>query len=400
MGRIIGIRHRIKKTAEGEARPTELAIFLDSDRANLLVYKLEDEFAELDFVHGRFPVSYREADKEEDLSKFFSRHIKTRKAKGPDGQEIIKTLVPDRYDGLAQGDTVVSILGGSGRRMMFAISRKAEQIGSKAFWISSGLLNKLREKDKESDAENVAILFAKQASLFHWITIKDRELIILRERLDARTDAMKARIACEQRLRQRTIGKIFCNEEGLYPEGSLEEVLDGEKANDSVYQSLVAEEKAREKELASCVSKMDVYRKLFAPIEGCGPMIASRIIAPVGDIRRFDGNEARFKAYCGVHLRDGQFARRRNNESANWSNEIRQAMYLLAEQFNKRPGSSWGMKFREYKEKLRLKHPETVDENGKKKYSPMHIHKMAKWRTLTKFAEWLHLEWKSLEKIQ
>lgn len=277
--------------------------------------------------------------------------------------------------------------------MIFALSRKAEQIGAKVFWVSSGILNKFREGDKEKDAENVARLFIKNPALFHEVTVKDRDLIILRERLDARTDAMKARIACEQRLTQRMIGNIFCSEENLYPEGKLEDLFDQEKANDTIFQSLLAEEKAREKELTACVSAMDVYKNIFGPIEGCGPMIASRIIASVGDIRRFDGNVARFKAYCGVHLRDGKFARRRNNEAANWSNETRQAMYLIAKQFNKRPNSAWGIRLREIKEKMRAAHPEAVEENGKKKYTPIHIHKMAKWRTLTKFAEWLFKEW-------
>lgn len=378
MGRIIGIRHRTKMTKEGEARPTEVAIFENTD-SSAKTYKLEDELAELDFVFGRFPVSYRKKTENEDLFKFLSRHV--------------KTSVPASYNGLTSEDIVVSVLGGSGRKMMFALSRRSEQIGAKVLWVSSGTLNKFREGDKEKDAENVVKLFIKQPDLFHEVTIKDRELILLRERLDARIDAMKARIACEQRLTQRMIGNIFCKEEGLYPEGEMEELFAEEKTNDSIFQSLFLEEKAREKELTACVSAMDVYKNIFDPIEGCGPMIASRIIASIGDIRRFEGNVAKFKAYCGVHLRDGNFARRRNNEAANWSNEIRQAMYLLGEQFNRRPNSAWGMKFREYKEKMRIAHPETVGENGKKKYTPIHIHKMAKWRTLTKFAEKLFKEW-------
>lgn len=392
MGRIIGIRHRVKRTKEGEARPTEVAIFENAD-SPAKIYKLEDELDELDFIFGNFPVSYREADVHEIISSVTSRHIKHKKGKNNDGKEITKIFVPNQHEGLLSGDIVVSILGGSGRKMIFTLSRRAEQIGAKIIWVSSGLLNKFREGDKEKDAENVAKLFIKQPGLFHEVTIKDRELILLRERLDTRIDAMKARIACEQRLMQRMIGNIFCNKEGLYPEGEMEKLFDEEKANDSIFQSLLSEEKTREKELITCVSAMDVYKNIFEPIEGCGPMIASRIIASVGDIRRFEGNVARFKAYCGVHLRDGNFARRRNNEAANWSNEIRQAMYLLGEQFNRRPDSVWGMMFREIKGKMRAAHPETVGENGKKKYTPIHIHKMAKWRTLTKFTEKLFKEW-------
>lgn len=396
MGRIIGIRHRVKKTVEGEARPTEIVIFDDSSLTSQTAYKLDDEMDELDFVFGRFPVSYREAEEGEDLSKIIFRHLHLRekKSKDEDGAEIIKALVPTSYDGMRIDDTVVSILGGSGRKMIFALSRRAEQIGAKVLWISSGLLNKFREGDKEKDAENVVRFFIKQPDLFHEVTIKDRELILLRERLDARVDAMKARIACEQRLTQRMIGNLFCNKEGLYPEGELEELFAEEKTNDTIFQSLLLEEKAREKELTACVSAMDVYKNIFEPIEGCGPMIASRIIASVGDIRRFGGSIAKFKAYCGVHLRGGSFARRRNNETANWSNEIRQALYLLGEQFNRRPDSVWGIKLRAYKEKMRIAHPEIIGENGKKKYTPIHLHKMAKWRTLTKFTEYLFKEWK------
>lgn len=391
MGRIIGIRHRVKRTVEGEARPTEVAIFDETDGGLPKILKLDDELAELDFIFGRFPVSYREVTYP--VPSVPSRHIKTKKAKNDDGEEITKTFYPDKYDGLANGDIVVSILGGSGRRMVYSLSRKADFVRAKIFWISSGVLNRFREGDKEKDAENVARLFVRQPDLFYEVTIKDRELIILRERLDARVDAMKARIACEQRLTTRTIGNIFCSEEGMYPEGELEEIFDEEKSSDTIFQSLLAEEKSREKELTTFVTEMDIYKSLFEPIEGCGPMIASRIIASVGDIRRFEGNVAKFKAYCGVHLRDGKFARRRNDEAANWSNEIRQAMYLLGEQFNRRPNSVWGIRFREIKEKMRVNHPEAVGENGKKKYTPIHIHKMAKWRTLTKFAEWLFREW-------
>lgn len=380
-GRIIGIRHRIKVTKEGEARPTEVAIF-ENAGGSAKTYKLENELDELDFVFSRFPCSYREEVEGEDLSKILSRHKKDR-----------KLSIPSSYEGLKAGDTVVSMLGGSGRKMIFALSRKAEQIGAKVFWVSSGILNKFREGDKEKDAENVAHLFIKNPELFHEVMVKDRELILLREKLNARLDAMKARIACEQRLLQRMIGNIFCGKEGLYPEGEMEELFDEEKANDSIFQSLLSEEMAREKELTACVSATDVYKNIFEPIEGCGPMIASRIIASIGDIRRFEGSVTKFKAYCGVHLRGGNFARRRNNEAANWSNEIRQAMYLLGEQFNRRPNSVWGIKFCEYKEKMRAAHPETIGENGKKKYTPIHIHRMAKWRTLTKFAEKLFKEW-------
>ena len=74
--RTIGIRHRVKRTAEGEAKPTQVVIKQgDSFRS----YNLGDETAELDFVCGRFPAEYRLAQEEEDLSGFMSHHIKKQK---------------------------------------------------------------------------------------------------------------------------------------------------------------------------------------------------------------------------------------------------------------------------------------------------------------------------------
>ena len=87
----------------------------------------------------------------------------------------------------------------------------------------------------------------------------------------------------------------------------------------------------------------------------------------------------------------------------------------------------WGKKLLEYKEKFRKTHPlvevyvtktvggKTVREvmgsydpsetrpkhlksaTMKTRYTNIHIHKMAYWRTATKFAEWLYKEWWALE---
>ena len=210
----------------------------------------------------------------------------------------------------------------------------------------------------------------------------------------------KARIACSQRLRQRLIGQIFCSEEGQYPEGEIELRYQELEANDTVYQNLCQEEKKREKELVGAVEELEIYRELFKPIEGCGPMIAARIIAAIGDIRLFASN-AKLKAACGVHvLPDGRFPRHRSGEQANWNGLARQALYLLGEQFNRRPDSVWGQKLREYKKKFREKHPVVEVVNGKKRYTNGHIHNMAIWRTLTKFVERLWKDWWKIEKAR
>jgi hypothetical protein len=131
----------------------------------------------------------------------------------------------------------------------------------------------------------------------------------------------------------------------------------------------------------------------------------------IGDIRRF-ATDAKLKAFCSVHvLGDGRFARKRSGEVANWHPEARQALYLLTDQFNRRPNSVWGQKLLEYKARLRAAHPDVLcqqcggkwddcqhQKSHKRKYSDGHIHQMALWRTATKFVEWLFREWWKLER--
>jgi len=452
--RIIGARHRVKKTKKQEARPTQLMILQDGKSR---VLELEDDTAELDFVMGRYPTKWREIAPDEDISKFPPHHIKWRKPN--EGEEVnprsplvrklsgkgkfeVAHKVPSAYDGLKQGDVVVMILGGSGDRLAYAISRKGQEIGAKEFRLPGFILEKSRNgRDKDEDALTLAELWRDHPDLFYPVEPRDRKLINLRERLRARNDAMKARIACEQRLYDLTKGRIFCNEGGLYPEGGLKIEFDRVRASDTILQNLEAEEKKRDKELEEACKAFDVYCEVFAGIDGMGPMISARLIANIQDIRRF-ATDTKLKAFCSVHVRRGgkyenvprdeEFARKRQGQVCNWHPDARQALYLFGDQMNRHPDYKWGAILLEYKRKLRQKHPYplVVDDKGvshelipgkftkkgnKKyalqqpdgtsltvsgtmKYGDGHILKMAIWRTLTKFVEWLFKAWWKLEK--
>ena len=415
--RVIGFQHRIKETKEGKAHPSQVCILQGAQKP--AYYELLTETDELDFILGRFPIAYRKPKEEEDLSVFLPRHIKWQKVKDDgdlnsfpdkllrfekqgkkDAVWFSVSGVPAEYDGLKQGDELVAILGGSGDRFSYTAGHVGDNIGAKVFRLPPFLLKEYRERksrDKKEDALTVAEMFSENPSIFYELTLRDRELIRLKEAYIARTDAMKARIGCEQRLRQHTIGRIFVGE-GMYPEGVIEDIYDEEKANNIIYKALMQEETIRERELVKIVNALDIYQKLFQPIEGVGPMIAVRLIVAIGDIRRF-ATPAKLKAYCGAHvLSDGRFPRRRNNELANWSNDARQALFLLGDQFNYRPNSVWGQRLLENKVHFRTQHPDVEVSNGKKKYTDAHTLRMATWRTLTNFVEWLWAAWWEIEK--
>lgn len=254
------------------------------------------------------------------------------------------------------------------------------------------------ETDEKADALLLAVLIQRKPHLFYKVYPRDQDLILMRERLRMRTDAMKARIACEQRLRQRFIGEVFCSKEGKFPEGSIEKMFDAKKATDRILKTLLAEEKSAERDLVKAVEKLDVWKEILSGVEGIGPMIAARLISSIQDIRRFE-TDAKLRAFCGVHvMADGTFARRRNGQVSNWHPDSRQALYLLGDQFNRRPDSTWGKYLLTCKARLQAIHPEVDASSGKKRYTKGHIHKMATWRAVSRFVRTLHRDWTRLER--
>ncbi len=470
MARYIGVRHRTKKTAAGETRPT-LMVVLEEDGTGRTI-EFEDDTAELDWALGRLPTEYRVTQEGEDISMFPARHVK--EVKGT-------KKVPCAYDGLRAGDVVALSLGGSGDRLAFALSRQAVIVGAEVIRIPPFALKAARgDADKTDDAALLAKLARNNYSLFYTTKARERQLILVREYLKQMKDVMKDRIACEQRLRQRLNGKVFCTSDGQYPEGALEDLFDAEKAKDTILMALLKEEKSRERELDKALEALDIYTELFKPVEGLGTRIAARLIAAIMDIRRFrvsadvtelnkdiaaalelgeyqttkltvaaeyggtiefeqrwSGFErvgqvakwqrehgqadnagmlqtalelmrqrgklqrkawsqslAKFHKFCGVAVGDdGKFLRRRAGVVANWHPDARQALWLLANQFNYRPDSYWGQRLLHHKTRLRQLHPEPEVLEGKKRYTDGHILKMAKWRTVSDFLTWLMTEW-------
>lgn len=361
--RIIGIRHRIKKTSKNEARPTQICII--SEDCAVKKFDLAEEQNELKFLLEDYQF----------------------------------------------GDQVAMVLGGSGDYFAYALSRRGEKISAKVFRLPPAKLKEHRpDEDKDNDAELLARLLRDEPTHFYEVTAREREIIQAAGVLDLRTEALAAKKACQQRLRQRAIGRIFTDPDGQYPEGALEDAIAEQQANSRILKVLKNEVEQYTRELDRLLDKMAVYQ-LFKEVEGCGPAISAPLILCIRDILRFD-SAAKLKQFCGVAvMTDGTFARQRTGQNNNWRPECRQALYLLADQFNRRPKSKWGKILLAYKAKLRAKHPDVVCKTcgskwedctskkaHKRAYNDGHIHKMAQWRTVTKFIEWLWREWQRLEK--
>lgn len=304
MSRFIGIRHRVKKTADNEARPTQVVI-LDGKMAT---HDLENDDAELDFVRGTFPVANRKVTADDDVGAFKVRHVKWRKVKANESVEDVPAShlrkvgkeqhravqIPTAYDGLKVGDRVMLSLGGSGNRLAYSLSRRAEELGGDTMILRLPPYELKDERefrelgsDKDADASVLADLARSEARPAQKCEVRDRKLIRVTELFRDRMEAMKARIACEQRLRQVFIGRIFLSPEGGYPEGSVEDEFDRAKASDVILTALIAEEKKRINELEKALNELEVYNAIFKPITRMGPLLSARIISAIGDVRRF-----------------------------------------------------------------------------------------------------------------
>lgn len=489
--RHIGIRHRVKKTVEGEARPTQFYILEEG-----LALDLEDDNTELDWVRGTFPVTFRPIEPDEDLSDFSLRHVQWRtvkKTEDPaklnpahlrevDDKTQIATKVPVTYGGLKAGDVYAMSLGGSGDRLAFALSKVGEKVGATVLRLPPSILKERRgDADKDKDSVLLAALAKSHPDLFHEVTTNGRAIILVRERQALRIDAMKARIACEQRLHQAFIGRVFC-QEGDFIELDIESQFEALKANDRILNALVDEEARRIKDLDHAIQQTLVWKRIFLGVKGIGAATAGRLISAIGGIERFmvepdqarmdalyeesvrlergaglddlkkyvqpgatsfdtlrrvsswcthngrpllvaqlecaiechqernrlrqkarKATQAKLKKFCGMAVMpDGRLPRRRAGQVANWHPDARQALWLfVTEQVNRHGNRTrWGKMLLEYKVKLRAAHPEVIEVDGKKRYTDGHILKMAQWRTVTKFVEWLADEWSALARQQ
>jgi hypothetical protein len=440
--RVITIAHRLKEIVRDgvviEKRPTQLAIAVQGG-VKFSEIALKDESDELDFLLAR------NSDDPESTS---ARHNFAE-------------------NGLRAGDVVLAQMGGSGAFFAFALSRRLEELGSGGvYWISSTVFKRVsdeqgidrsRLKKIDDDGRRVETTFdhlalhavAKVAwPSFYRVGVRERDNILLRAAYEQRKEAMLARMATAARVRQRAIGRIFCNATGKYPEGKVEDLIRAELANDKVLSALQTEEARAERELKKLLRSLPVWN-VFDPIEGVGELTAAPLVVAIQDINRF-AKPSSLVAFLGVHClkadgskfqkgehpTGGILARRRRGQLSNWHPDGRQALFQIGQQFALwRPHSPWGQVFSVVRAGFVEKHPnrqvwvrngsgeviERIDlveghykriaggyvipdgnggertVKGSTKYNPLHLTKMAMWRTMTLFVGWLWEAWRNAE---
>jgi len=117
-----------------------------------------------------------------------------------------------------------------------------------------------------------------------------------------------------------------------------------EMMNGTVMSPFLQSMKGLVKDMKTVLASDKIHEHVFAPLPGCGPLIAARMMAAIVDIRRFR-SAAALKAYAGYHhFEDGSRARRKAGQASNWEQELKQAVYLWTQQTIKLKDSPWRAK--------------------------------------------------------
>jgi hypothetical protein len=313
------------------------------------------------------------------------------------GEIQIQTLVNDPREKaeiefvrqIQPGDTIVTMIGGPGGHLWFALTQQCARVGGKSRFVRV-LPQHVTGTSDENRLTTLIQLAESRPDLLLPVSAKDLIIINLQLAWDMRMGTTKERISRTHRLQS------FGRRQGFITNQPALDALD----LDPIYTMLKQEEAAHDEAVAELLKKLPEW-EIFEEVPGCGPAIAAGLITAIVDIRRFP-TPSKLKKFCGVHVtKSGELGRHRRGEASDFSVSARQALNLFGKQLDYRSKSRWGKRYREFKKSLALQHPQEIDTaTGKTRYSPAHIRRMAVWRTLTKFVEWLWREMTELSETQ
>jgi hypothetical protein len=317
VARVVGVQHRCKRTAEGAARPTAVAL-IDPASRDVRVLKLETEQDEIDFVQGRLPAAWRPLGDDDDRSAFLPRHVLQKKPKKSDSPDApVRYEVPAAYEGLRTGDAVAMLNGGSGRALSIAIWDRCRTAGATLRVLTPGPLKDARDARggaKEDDAQLIGELLIEAPERFAAMTEYDRLLAVAVLAYRAFVDTMKRRIAAGQQIMGIVRERAFVSlaDPGNAAHGlDLEHVVKEALANDPGHIALLEAEKDAEKKMEDAMSALPTYAFIRAQ-PGVGPRIAARLVVSIGDmLARYEppdpGAIAALRAEVEAGLRDGRY---------------------------------------------------------------------------------------------
>ncbi len=168
---------------------------------------------------------------------------------------------------------------------------------------------------------------------------EETSILELRSLLKKWQEMVEERKAVGNRLTSAFYAQVLQNPEEYFEKtaSDLSRLAKSFRDKNPLYAMLCSQEQETKRVLVQLVTEMPLYQEVFSLIEGCGPLIAARIIAYTRRIDRFP-NAAAYATYCGFGLRidpNGEVhrQRRRKGESSGRHEGLYYTIrYLLIEQ--------------------------------------------------------------------
>lgn len=173
---------------------------------------------------------------------------------------------------------------------------------------------------------------------------------------------------------------------------------------DWVDQRLASAEADLKKMVQAEIKDHPLWRDWLKGVSGVGPCIAGGLIAWIGDIGRFD-TVSKLWAFSGLHTIDGQAARRKAGEKANWNPQLKVLAWKAATSFVK-VGKGYRLLYEQAKARYQAKFPEPLPYDPPRKgkdgqpllrYTPAHVNNMALRWTAKIFFSHVYERWRELE---
>jgi hypothetical protein len=312
------------------------------------------------------------------------------------GRETVQHVFDDDEDvhlllKLMQPDDIIAVgLSGKSDLICIALSKKAEEIGAQVYRI------RYTHDIEEDEAVFLAKLVESCVGKFRLIDSRERDMLLLQFLVTSYLHEKKYAVRLEQHLRSNAIGIVFC-------EGNIAKADESTAKMRTCLESSKQRLREIEEKIKQVLERIDVYNKVFEQVEGCDHLIAAQLISAIHPIESFD-SEYFLKKFIRIHkflAHPGFFweITMGRNTSA------RETLFMLSLEFEKLPESRWGKMYSQYMQRFRQNHPAPVRKKVRygvmrrvvTQYTDEHIESLARWRTISRFVEWLFLAWKKAE---
>jgi len=229
-------------------------------------------------------------------------------------------------DKLRPGDEIYLVSGGLSENLASLACKKGVKVG-----IIAGAKVKAERKKGESVTEVLKRLVEERPNEFNIWLPEEAEVLDITLLFNDWQKVMEERKATANRIRQSFYAQVLRTPEKYkhLDIDELKEIGKREIEEDAHYQWLCQREREAEKMLMEAVKNSALYQKVFKDLDGCGPLIAARLIVYIRTIDRFRKWEALAK-YCGFGLtKEGKKQRRRKKESLGYHPQLKSTILQL-----------------------------------------------------------------------